>query len=306
MNYNKTFRRVICSLVLLCGLYHKTLGIDSKTLPLKFPNAQEIFRPRIANNLETVIESNITHAHERFVRTLRWDETISKAEEKYNIEKGLLAGLIMQESMGDPLSLNESNDGGAGLMMFQPGTARNYGLKVIGSSNKTGRDTDHGKQLRKLVDTQDRNYQVLAEIDERFDVNKSIDAGAKYLHDLHASHDSWDMALSAYNKGKPVRRPNSTQHVKSTRRFQWYYETNGGKIGQYYEYIRTNSRGEDIFRYEIRQSDSPRSIANNFNISDDRNRYKKIKPSDVVDKNRHLAGNKLSTGQTVFVKATPN
>jgi hypothetical protein len=159
----------------------------------------------------------------KFQRTYRWDDVLDKVEEKYDIPKGLLKGLAMRESYGDPLRLNEGKDGGAGLFMFQPRTGKAYGLKVFGSSNRSSADTIHGKELRKLIAKNKNDYTKMAKIDERFDVKKSADAAARYLKDGYNKYKSWDKSLSAYNQGKPAPNPESTKHVKAVRKYQKYY-----------------------------------------------------------------------------------
>ena len=162
----------------------------------------------------------------KYERTYRWDKILDEKEEKYKIEKGLLKALAMRESYGDPLRLNETGDGGAGLFMFQPGTAKAYGLNIYGNSNIMSIDRKHGKKLKKLVNENNYNYGKLAKIDERFDVNKSSDAAAKFLKQLYKKNDySWEKALSAYNRGTPARNPSLTAHVKFIRNYQDYYNS---------------------------------------------------------------------------------
>src|SRR3989338_3015614 len=162
----------------------------------------------------------------KFERTYRWNKQISAAEARYGIERGILAGLIMRESEGDPLKLNSRDDGGVGLMMFQPGTARTMGLKVYGSSRATGVDRNHGRELRSLVNKYKFNLGTLARLDERFDIVKCIDAGARYLRVLYNKYGSWDTALSAYNRGTPARFARFTTHVRAVRKYQNYYLRN--------------------------------------------------------------------------------
>lgn len=165
----------------------------------------------------------------KFLRTYRWDKVLDEKEEKYNLPQGILKGLAMRESYGDPLRLNKAGDGGAGLWMFQPGTGREYGLKIYGNSNKTGRDKKHGKILDSLVKANNYDYGKLAKIDERFDVNKSSEAAAKFLSELYNKPKSWDKALSAYNLGKPAKNSSSTVHVKFIRKYQEYYNSRDKK-----------------------------------------------------------------------------
>ncbi|MBI5398905.1 transglycosylase SLT domain-containing protein [Candidatus Woesearchaeota archaeon] len=159
----------------------------------------------------------------KFLRAYRWNDTFTAAEKKYGIEAGILAGLAMRESYGNPLELNSGSDGGAGLFQFQPGTARQYGLHISGQSAATGRDRHNGRRLCKLIETYHRTYDALARTDERFHIVRSTYAAAHYLHDLKTKHGTWDNALSAYNRGTPSKNPLLTEHVTAVRTYQRYY-----------------------------------------------------------------------------------
>lgn len=174
-------------------------------------------------NLSSLQKSDMRSVHGRYLRTYRWHNILSSAERKHGIEQGILAGLVMRESYGNPLELNSSDDGGAGLMMFQPGTALDYGLKVFGGSKAHGVDRNHGRRLRRLVEDKKWDYEALSSLDERFDVVKSSEAAARFLKELHNRHKSWDAALSAYNRGQPAKDPKDTEHVRNVRAFQRYY-----------------------------------------------------------------------------------
>src|SRR3989338_6474964 len=102
-------------------------------------------------NIDNIKKYDKHSDHGRFLRVYRWDNIISKVEKQYSIPEGLLSGLAMRESYGNPLELNQGSDGGAGLFQFQPGTAREYGLKTYGHSRKTGRDRNHGLKLISLA-----------------------------------------------------------------------------------------------------------------------------------------------------------
>jgi hypothetical protein len=177
----------------------------------------------------------------KFQRTYRWDETLDIIEDKYNIPKGTLKGLIMRESYGDPLRLNEGADGGAGLFMFQPRTAKAYGLKIYGSSDRSSADYKHGAELKKLIKKNNYNYEKMAKIDERFDIIKSSDAAARFLNDLYKKYGSWDKALSAYNQGKPAPNPENTEHVKKTWEYRDYYNQRD-KMNHKYVAPKTNNK----------------------------------------------------------------
>jgi len=175
---------------------------------------------------KNIKDTNIYSDEGRFLRTYRWNKFLSAAEKKHNLEEGLLAGLVMQESCGNPVALGSGNDGDAGLMMFIPGTAQEYGLKTYGKSKANCSDKKHGKKLKALVKQKNYNYVSLSDVDDRFNVPKSVDAGAEFLKDLYERFGSWDDALSAYNQGTPAKKPHKTTHVKRIREYQKYYNQN--------------------------------------------------------------------------------
>lgn len=72
----------------------------------------------------------------RVQRTLRWQPIYRTIEQKYRMPRDTLGGMIMEESYGDPVQPNASNDGGLGLTHIQGTTGPNYGLKIFGSSSK--------------------------------------------------------------------------------------------------------------------------------------------------------------------------
>lgn len=204
----KKLNKLLISTAILSGAYLTWNTLNSKTELTKI--SKEIILPAKTKK-------------GKFLRTYRWDKILDEKEQKYKIEKGLLKGLAMRESYGDPIRLNESYDGGAGLFQFQPGTAKYYGLKIYGNSNNTGKDKKHGKELRQIVTKNNYEYEKLSNLDERFDIEKSSEAAAKFLNELYKRHGSWNKAISAYNRGKPAKYPNSTNHVKKVREYQEYY-----------------------------------------------------------------------------------
>lgn len=286
------------------------------------PNALEALIPQYLKGID-ILETNRTTTHGRFLRTLRWDKIISDAEARYGIPDGLMAGLAMRESYGNPTELNSGSDGGAGLYMFQPGTAQEMGMSTYGKSTAQGRDTNHGRNLIELCRSLNWDYTQLAATDERFDVEKASDAAARYLVKWKQRFGSWDKALSAYNRGpgRVASTPRNTQHVKMTRIYQRYYLDKKQELGQdidqellaqleaengfNFEYVRKNSEGDDVFVYNVSSGDNATVIADNFNRWDQKrgDKYQTTKYQDIVDKNRNFIGHQLQPKQKVYVLA---
>lgn len=94
---------------------------------------------------------------------------------KYNLDPSLVKAVIQTESSFNNQSI--SNKGAVGLMQLMPDTAREMGLVVNDS------------------------------IDERWDPEKNIEAGIKYLAKCRSiigertGNYSWDFALAGYNAG---------------------------------------------------------------------------------------------------------
>jgi hypothetical protein len=211
---------------------HKSAKEDEANNQAKVENVNEIVK----------ITAPYWKDEGRFQRTYRWDKILDETEQKYELPKGILKGLAMRESYGDPLKLNSRKDGGAGLFMFQPRIAKHYGLKVYGDSNKSSADTAHGRQLKELITEKKYDYIKMAKVDERFDIRKSAEAAARYLRDDYNKYGSWDKALSAYNQGRPAPNAKDTEHVKKVTEFQEYYNERDKKD---YTYIaqKPNTKG---------------------------------------------------------------
>ena len=127
-------------------------------------------------------------------RTYRWKPIIDAVERKYGIPRGVLAGLVMQESYGDPLQPNATDDGGIGLIHTQGTTAKILGLKMYGDSHND-HDQKHGKQLKKMFDDCDYVVECVAEQDDRAHPLKNLDAIARYMMQGYRTHGSWDAAI---------------------------------------------------------------------------------------------------------------
>lgn len=99
----------------------------------------------------------------------KYDDLIKKASVKYNVDENLIKKIIQRESGFNPNVV--SNKGAVGLMQLMPGTARDMGLVVNDN------------------------------IDERYDPEKNIDSGVKYLKNQIDFYRDERLALASYYAG---------------------------------------------------------------------------------------------------------
>jgi soluble lytic murein transglycosylase-like protein len=103
-----------------------------------------------------------------------------QAADAYGIPRGLFTALVEQESGFNARAVGYAGE--AGLTQLMPGTARGLGLRVDD------------------------------EVDERFDPQKNLMAGAHYLRQQFDAFGSWEYALGAYNCGPGCMREALTGH----------------------------------------------------------------------------------------------
>ena len=105
------------------------------------------------------------HSVDWLARSAKYDQAIAGAAKANTIQAALVRAVIVVESGFNPRAV--SKKGAVGLMQLQPATARRYGVQNI------------------------------------YDPEQNIRAGAHYLSDLLARFDSnLELALAAYNAGE--------------------------------------------------------------------------------------------------------
>ena len=113
----------------------------------------------------------------------RFNEIITRAADRYEVDSALIKAVIMTESAYNPKAV--SKQGAKGLMQLMPGTARALGVK------------------------------------NAFNPAHNINGGVKYLRQLLDTFDNnIELALAAYNAGtSKVKRHGGIPPIKATRRY---------------------------------------------------------------------------------------
>ena len=133
----------------------------------------------------------------RIQRTLRWQPLYRAVEKKYGIPQDTLAGMIMQESYGNPVQPNASDDGGLGLVHVQGTTAKLYGLEIYGNSRRDS-DKRHGRNIRKMLEECRYDPACVQEYDERAHIIKVLDTAARILKEGYHKYGNWNSAVEYY------------------------------------------------------------------------------------------------------------
>ena len=152
----------------------------------------------------------------RIERTERWLPLIQKYEKEFDVPSFTLYGIVMEESYGDPLHIND-DDGGAGLCHWQPASWKER--KTVGPNNKKPKvfydskvlaSQKYAKKLRNLIESANYNFKTLSQIDNRFDIKVNLYETAEMLRQNYDYFKSkgyndefaWGAAISSINTGK--------------------------------------------------------------------------------------------------------
>jgi len=147
------------------------------------------------------------------------------------IPVGTLAGLVMHESGGDAISVGQYGD--AGITMLLSGTAHHFGLNSYNDERFIEGNSQYSILLKRLVKQFREKPQYLASLDERFDPEKALRASAEYLayqfsryrRSWRSESLTWQMAISAYNRGHSAANPALTGYVQAVESFRAYYNS---------------------------------------------------------------------------------
>lgn len=133
----------------------------------------------------------------RIQRTLRWQPIYRAIETAHGMPKDTLAGMIMQESYGNPVQPNASNDGGLGLTHIQGTVAEQWGLYIYGNSTRDS-DRNHGGQIREMLRNCNYDAACAQQYDDRAHMIKVLDTAARIVRKGKDIHGSWDLGVEYY------------------------------------------------------------------------------------------------------------
>ncbi len=135
------------------GNERKPLEIRELNSDDKIVTKKEFSTKRQTNKKRTILEKRLS----------KYDEIITKAAKKYNVDKKIIKSIIAAESYANPNAV--SGAGAKGLMQLMDKTADSLGVK------------------------------------NSFDPQENIMGGTKFIKHLLKKYDSVDLALAAYNAG---------------------------------------------------------------------------------------------------------
>lgn len=116
----------------------------------------------------------------KFAYASRFRPITDAVERRYNLPRGLLVAMIMQESTGLEYVPNLSHDGGAGLIHMQNSTAHEFGLRVSGNPGKTV-DRENGTELLAFIKRVEEDPVSCAQKDDRLNALLNIDAAGRMI-----------------------------------------------------------------------------------------------------------------------------
>lgn len=178
--------------------------VEEKAQEVKSSNPTKTTAPPKRKTKTKTKTTTYTYTESNYSGTkTKYDKLIEKYAKKYNVDADLVRAMMKQESRFNPTA--KSHVGAVGLMQLMPGTARDMGLIVNENT------------------------------DERYNVEKNIEAGVKYiatyiLPQLKKRNLDGDIELviAAYNAGagrvKDGKIPQNGETPKYVENVMKYYE----------------------------------------------------------------------------------
>jgi hypothetical protein len=155
----------------------------------------------------------------RVQRTKRWEPIYHAVEEAYGIPKDTLGGMIMQESYGDPVQPNATNDGGLGVVHVQGTTAKLRGLNIYGDSRRDS-DQSHGKEIRQMLSGCKYDPACVQKYDERAHLIKVLDTAGRIVSEGKRIHGTWDEGVEFYRAPGKVGRNTTWKYLQMVKKWR--------------------------------------------------------------------------------------
>jgi len=267
----------------------------------------------------------------RFLRAYRWINIFSQSEREHGLERGVLAGLSIQEGYANPYEVGPTGDAGMfGFLRSAASVANEHEQPLVMPDTYlyglNGSLKAHSKELRTFLLDRDGDYGAIAVSgdpkEERFNILKSIDKTGGRLKGQKDGEFGIDGAIMFHHLGHyPSENPQYEDYVLEVRRWQlffnrsrWLFEkTTGGKLNNdtrqefadlnrnLFNYIGENNSGNDVFLYTVVNGDFPGTIEQRFNAWNRANGdcYKPFSWRSIKRNGRNIEGT-IYRGENLF------
>jgi hypothetical protein len=217
------------------------------------------YTPIVEHDFTGVSLAEKNSAIGRLQRTLRWQPIYHAIEKRYGLPTNTLGAMIMQESYGDPVQPNATNDGGLGLIHIQGTTARQWGLLIFGNSTRDS-DNKHGNQLAAMLKNCKYDPVCVEKQDERVHLIKDLDAGGRIISTNSQDEDA-DAGIMAYRGGRLATRRAYLRDVKRWRELLGSKE----RVRKAEEDFNARNRGKYVFQEYLRDW---HAMSNNWGLKE--------------------------------------
>ncbi|MBW2990778.1 transglycosylase SLT domain-containing protein [Candidatus Woesearchaeota archaeon] len=230
----------------------------------------------------------------------KYESTIKKQAKRNGIDPHLIEGIIFVESKGNKNAVSKA--GAKGLMQLMDITTDQYNVENPFDPKQNIRGGAH--KYKDLLDQCEGNVPLALTL---YNCRKdAVDWAIRksgsndpfvFVHWLQKEPREYAvkvLAATAYmiNGENPAKTENASAKAQN--------------IGSEFRYIRKNSKGKDVFEYNVKSGDWPVQIAKKFNSEDLKNgdKYKEIVyKTGVVNKKGYFVGNDIKPNQIVYIVA---